>query len=36
MSDRKPFILRDWIAPPIMVPLAIALLVLAAIVVTWD
>lgn len=36
MSDRKPFILKDWIVPPILVPLTMAIIVLAAIVVTWD
>jgi hypothetical protein len=36
MSDRKSIVLKDWIAPSIMVPLAIAILVLLAIVVTWD
>ena len=34
MSDRKPFASKDWIVPPVLVPLGMAILVLAAIVVT--
>lgn len=36
MTERKPFVFKNWVVPPIMVPLGMTFLVLAAIVVTWN
>jgi hypothetical protein len=30
MSNRKPFILQDWLVPPVIVPLGMAIVVLLA------
>jgi len=35
MSDRKPFILGDWLVSPVVVLLSMAILIVTAIAVTW-